>query len=246
VSDPSQNTAGVLARPWQTTMARLAPETFARMMKFYEASTTEGRLSLKLRHLIWVAVDAVPTHFYPSGIELHARLALQHGASVAEVMEALEVAGTVGESSFRVALPILMEEIAAAGLPGVDHGPALSAKAVRIKENYVERYGHWPHWMECALRALPEFFTAMLALNHGGNGGLDDKSREIVLLAVSSCPAILDVEAIRRHTRRCLALGLAAEDLLEAVQCASGIGIHAYSIGVPEVDAALRAIREPR
>ena len=80
----------------------------------------------------------------------------------------------------------------------------------------------------------------MLAMTHAQpeTGMLDPKSREILFLAIHSCPATLDAEAIRRHIRRCLELGATAEELLEVLQYSSGIGIHAFSTGIPEVLAA--------
>lgn len=231
----------LVSRPWLSAMKQLAPERHARLMKFYAASQSPGLLSPKLRHLLWIAVDAVPTHIYPPGIELHARLALDHGATVAEVVEALEIATTICERSFVHALPAVIEAAREAGAAVPDTARSLSGAEREIRDAYVARDGAWPSGLDLALRLLPDYLGAQLRMNHGAGlpGGLDARSRALIFLAIHACPATLDMAGVRHHARRCLELGATTGELVEAVQCASGIGIHAYSMGMPAVNGAL-------
>jgi alkylhydroperoxidase/carboxymuconolactone decarboxylase family protein YurZ len=224
-------------------MKQWAPEHFVRLMKFYEASQAPSPFSFKLRHLLWVAVDAVPSHLYAPGIELHARLAIEHGATVAEVFEALEIASTSCERSFTHALPVVIEVARAAGVAVPDTKRALTAEQEAVRAAFVAREGTWPSSLDLALHLLPDYLGAQLHMNHAAPalGGLDARSRALIFLAVYACPAMLDLEAVRHHARCCIDHGATTEELIEALKCASGIGIHAFSMGAPAVTNALRA-----
>ena len=131
--DQFKQLAGTPARPWQVALARLSPKLFGRLTGVYEQSFADGRIPHKLRHLIWIAVNALPTHLYPVGVALHAREAMKHGASVSEIVEALEIASTVGERSLKVTLPIILEELQAAGLARPDTSRPLTREAQAVK-----------------------------------------------------------------------------------------------------------------
>ena len=225
------------SRAWQATMKSLAPVAYERMMAYYAAVHVPGHLSDKLRHLLWIAVDAVPTHIYTPGIELHARMAMDHGATLAEIAEALEIASTLCERSHVHALPAVIEAARAAGLKVPDTSGELDEQQRRIRDAYVARDGAWPPGLDLALRLMPDYLAAQLKMNHSPAvpGGLDAKSRALIFVAVYACPATLDVDAVRHHAGRCIALGATVEELIEVVQAASGISVHAFSLGMPAV-----------
>lgn len=236
----------VRSRPWQADMKEVAPEALARVMKLYDRDNWPGLLPSNLRHLLWIAVDAVPTHLYPPGIELHARMALQHGATVAQVVEALEIATSVCERSLVHTLPAVLEAARAAGYPIPKTDRPLSQEQQRLRAQYEAREGTWPAGLDLALQLVPEFLRGEFAMCHDAvlAGGLDPKWRAMIMLAVYSCPAVLDTEAVKLHTKRCLELGATTEELVEVVLSACGISVHAYSLGMPEVKTALRAIAD--
>ena len=238
----TESLGAMTRRPWLDAMKALAPEHYARMMAFYSTMHQPGHLSEKLRHLLWIAVDAVPTHIYTPGIELHARLAIDHGASVEELVEALEIASTISERSFTHALPVVIEAARAAGAAVPDTARPLTAAEEGVRSAFAAREGAWPSSLDLALRLLPECLGAQLHMNHGAPvpGALDAKSRALIFLAIHACPATLDLEAVRFHARCCLDLGATTEALIEAVHCASGIGVHAFSMGMPAVQRALK------
>ncbi len=229
-------------RDWHEGILRIDPGLFSRMTGLYE-SYNSNRIDPKLRHLIWVAVDAVATHLYPVGIELHARAAMNHGATAREVLEVLEMTSTLGERGFSVALPVVLEEIRAAGvLPEVLSGPE-SREEADLKESLRAATGACPAWIETLFRLSPDFTRGLLDLGHGSavTGTLDARSRTLILLAVYACPATLDLDAVRDLSRRALGLGASAEELVAVLELGSGIGLHALSVGVP---ALLRVVEE--
>lgn len=242
----SQGTAGdtITSRPWQDDMKALAPQAHERLMKMYDRNNWPGLLPPTLLHLLWIAVDAVPTHLYPPGIELHARMAIQHGASVAQVVEALEIATTVCERSLVHALPAVIKAARESGHPTPDTGSSLSEEQQRLRTQYEAREGVWPPGLDLALQLVPGFLRGLFAMSHEAAvpDGLNPKWRAMIMLAVHSCPAVLDVDAVKLHTKRCLEFGASTEELVEVVLSASGIGVHAYSLGIPEVKNALRVV----
>lgn len=234
----------VRSRPWQADMREIAPEAYDRLMAMYDRDNWPGLLPPTLLHLLWIAVDAVPTHLYTPGIELHARMALQHGASVQQVVEALEIASGVCERSLVHALPAVLEAALEAGHPPPPANQPLSEEQRRLRAQYEAREGLWHPGLDLALRIVPEFLRGEFAMCHGAGlpQGLDPKWRAMITLAVYSCPAVLDVVAVKLHAKRCLELGATRDELVETVLSSSGISVHAYSLGIPEVKHALRAV----
>ncbi|PTX61861.1 AhpD family alkylhydroperoxidase [Melghirimyces profundicolus] len=66
-----------------------APEPFDAMMRFFQTATAEGKLSVKLKELIAVAV--AHTTECPYCIDIHSKAARKAGASDAELAEAILV-----------------------------------------------------------------------------------------------------------------------------------------------------------
>ena len=60
----------------------------------------EGSLGVRMRELIYVAIDSVPTHLYVPGVEIHARNALDAGASAEQILTAIEIAALLGADPY--------------------------------------------------------------------------------------------------------------------------------------------------
>ena len=221
--------------PWHEGLLRFHPDLLKRVHQFVKAAEGDAVVPEKLRHLIWLAADAAVTHLYPRGIGIHARRALEHGATREELIEALEIACVVTARSYEIGLPILMEELAAAN--AVDTPPAqpLTKAQAAVRARFIDATGGCPDWIDTAFRMAPDYTAMLLELAYGQpeGGALDSKSRELIYIGVCACPAVLDADGIRRHIRRAIALGTTAGELREVLQLASGIGIHPLSVGIP-------------
>jgi alkylhydroperoxidase/carboxymuconolactone decarboxylase family protein YurZ len=85
----------------------LDPEFFDFVAQIRQRAFKEGALSVKTKYLIAMALDAA--HGAVGGVTALARLAIKHGASQEEIMEALQVAnfisgvGSVYTASFGLA-----------------------------------------------------------------------------------------------------------------------------------------------
>lgn len=78
----------------------LDPEMFEAYTAFSAAAADEGTLDAKLRELIYIAIDCVPTHMYAPGVEIHARKALDAGATPEQIVTAIEIAALVGADPY--------------------------------------------------------------------------------------------------------------------------------------------------
>jgi alkylhydroperoxidase/carboxymuconolactone decarboxylase family protein YurZ len=74
-----------------------------------------GVLSPKEIELLSIAFDASCTHMYAPGTRRHIKAALQLGASMEEIMEVLKLCVAQGVEACNLGVPILAEELEAAG-----------------------------------------------------------------------------------------------------------------------------------
>lgn len=111
----------------------------------------------------------------------------------------------------------------------------LSERQKEIKAEFIEARGSWGEPWETVLRVDPDFVAAYLGLymvpwkkNH-----LSDKFKELCYISVNAAATHLYVPGIRPHIKRALELGATPHEILEVLELASTLGIHAMNIGVP-------------
>jgi alkylhydroperoxidase/carboxymuconolactone decarboxylase family protein YurZ len=90
-----------------------SPEFFDAYSRLSSVPWKYGTLEPKIRELIYVAIDAATTHLYLPGLRTHIRNALGHGATVAEIMEVLQLTSSIGVHTVTEGVPILLEEMRA-------------------------------------------------------------------------------------------------------------------------------------
>jgi alkylhydroperoxidase/carboxymuconolactone decarboxylase family protein YurZ len=88
-----------------------SPEFFDAYSRLSSVPWKYGTLEPKIRELIYVAIDAATTHLYLPGLRTHIRNALGHGATVAEIMEVLQLTSSIGVHTVTEGVPILLEEM---------------------------------------------------------------------------------------------------------------------------------------
>ena len=213
---------------WTRVMAKHGPSLHKEWLAMVAASTKRGKLPEKLKHLIWTAVDAVPTHLYAAGAALHAEVAMEHGATVPEVMDTLRLACLPTMRGLHAGYPLLAAALSKAG--------KLQPKADRPQPAASQG------WAEIAERLSPDFKRAYDTFIAGQMpGGLDARSRCLITLAVFSNPATADKEGTEKAIQQALDLGIDAEEILEAMEIASLIASHAFSITMDNLADALAA-----
>ena len=111
----------------------------------------------------------------------------------------------------------------------------LSAQQQAIKDEFIQVRGSWaPQW-ESILRMDCEFLHAYLKLsavplrkNH-----LADKVKEFVYLAVNASSTHLFLPGVQMHLKAAIGFGATRDELMEVLELASTIGIHASNAGFP-------------
>ena len=206
---------------------------------FFEAYTRlssvprkTGPLAPKTKELIQIAVDSAATHLYVPGIREHVARALEYGATAEEIMEVLELTSTLGIHAAVVGVPILVEELEAAGVPV---SRELSARQEEIKADFVAKRGYWnPFWDEM-LQLDAEFFAAYTAFSSvpWTSGTLEPKLKELIYTAFDVAATHLFSSGLRQHIRNALGYGATREEVLEVIELASELGMHACAVGVP-------------
>jgi alkylhydroperoxidase/carboxymuconolactone decarboxylase family protein YurZ len=101
-------------------------------------------------------------------------------------------------------------------------------------EDHIAR-GDWnPLWDQ--LRALdPEFMEAYLAFRSvpHRNGPLPQKTKELIMVAINAATTHLYGPGVRRHMKNALRAGASREEILEAIQLTTVMGIHSCNLAVP-------------
>lgn len=93
-------------------LLELDPELFAAYTEFSSVPWRNGPLTPAEKELIYIAYDIAATHLYVPGTKLHIRNALNHGATVEQILEVMEISSMLGIHTFETAGPILAEELA--------------------------------------------------------------------------------------------------------------------------------------
>jgi alkylhydroperoxidase/carboxymuconolactone decarboxylase family protein YurZ len=100
-------------------MLELDPEMFEAYTEFSTVPWRSGTLSPAEKELIYISYDIAATHLYVPGTKLHIRNALDHGATVGQVLEVMEIASMVGVQGVTTTMPLLIGELRERGI-GLD------------------------------------------------------------------------------------------------------------------------------
>lgn len=230
---------------------------------FFEASVslvavphnrTDG-LSVKDRNLVALAVDCAATHLYAPGVREHAKAALRAGAAVAEVVEVVELASTLGIHACNIGVPLLVEVLKERG--GYDDVVAkpYDARQDKLKEDFTAKRGYWHTFWEDFLRLDPDFFEAYLDFSsvpwvpkdgHGsGPGVLSPKMKELVYCAFDCAATHLYVPGLRLHMDNALGYGATPAEILHVLEIATLLGLHGAQVALPIVEELAAAPPQP-
>lgn len=109
--------------------------------------------------------------------------------------------------------------------------------------------GDWnPLWDQFS-EVDPDFLEAYLALRSVPfrKGPLAPKVKELILVAINVATTHLHAPGVRRHIRNALRHGASREEIVEAIELTTVLGIHGFNLGVPilleELQAAPRRAR---
>jgi alkylhydroperoxidase/carboxymuconolactone decarboxylase family protein YurZ len=216
---------------WDSLLT-LDEDFFKTYLDFSSVPWRSGPLEPKVKEFVYIACDASATHLYEPGIRQHIKQALGYGATAAEIMEVIELTSTLGIHAANIGVPILVEELEAAGKP-IDR--TLDERQEEVKREFEEKRGYWnPFWDEILLLD-PEFFDTYTSFSSVPwvSGVLEPKVKELIYTAFDVACTHLYVKGLRAHIKNAIGYGATREEILEVIELASVIGIHAATVGVP-------------
>jgi alkylhydroperoxidase/carboxymuconolactone decarboxylase family protein YurZ len=234
---------GYWSPTWDDVLA-IDPDFFEAYMNFSSVPWRTGTLPPKVKEFIYIAIDASTTHLHASGTRVHMKNALRHGATQQEIMEVLQLISVLGIHSCTHGVPILVEEMQAAGrgaeLPRPGEG---GEREARLKAEFTAARGYWSELWENVLALSPDFFEAYMHFSSvpWKHGRLEPKVKEFIYIAIDASTTHLYAPGTRVHIRNALAYGATREEIMEVLELVSVLGIHSTTHGVPILMEELRA-----
>lgn len=219
-----------------------APEYLRAYLDFQDAPARTGLLEPKVREFMYIAADGAVSHLYTSGLARHVEMALEAGATPAEIIEVIQLTMLTAQAPHDMGLPMLAEEMAQRGLP--DPPPAADHAEARTSHQAVT--GRWPRGADLALGLSPGFAQAYLAYERipYESGPLPRKIKEFVRIAVAGAPTTLDRGTLREAIAAALDAGASPEEVAEVLQLSSAIAIHTCTGAIPALMEVLEKQKE--
>jgi alkylhydroperoxidase/carboxymuconolactone decarboxylase family protein YurZ len=205
-------------------LLELDPEFVDAYGTFSSVPWLKGKLSVKVKEFVYIALDASTTHLYSSGTRVHVQNAIRAGATRPEVMEVLEVVSQLGSQTMVVSLPILAEESERLGHDGAE----ANVSTADLKEAYLALKTFPEDELDLLLGWDEEFFRAFLRFSEVSRekGALMPVEREFVQIAINAAVTHLNPTAIRQHIRNALEAGASEAEIIEVLELVSAVGIH--------------------
>jgi alkylhydroperoxidase/carboxymuconolactone decarboxylase family protein YurZ len=227
---------GYWQREWEDLLTTDEP-FFASYLDFAARPYRAGHLDPLVRELVHIAVDASATHLYEPGIRAHVRRALELGGTSEQIVQVLEMTATLGIHSCIVGVPILVEELGARAPTG-----ALSERQEKIKADFVANRGYWNPFWDGMLVLDADFMESYMHFSSVPwlTDVLEPKVRELVITAFDVAATHMFVPGLHQHIRNALGYGASREEVMEVIEIASSLGIHACNVGVPILLEELR------
>jgi alkylhydroperoxidase/carboxymuconolactone decarboxylase family protein YurZ len=219
--------------PVLEAILRLDPEFMRAYHEFRAVPFRKRRLEEKTRLFMCITVDAAATHLYEPGIREHIRAALRAGATQQEIMEVLELTSTLGIHAMNIGVPVLTEVLRE---KGVRTGPApLDDYQEALKAEFTRTRGYWHPFWDDMLELDPEVFAAYTEFSSipWRSGTLEPKVKEFVYIAFDTAATHLYVKGLKLHIENAIGYGASPGEILEVMEIASVLGMHATTTAVP-------------
>ena len=130
-------------------------------------------------------------------------------------------------------MPVLLEVLEEEGLR---KGPQpLDERREALKKSFIENRGYWHASWEGLLELDPELFDAYVAFSSvpWKTGVLEPKIKELMYCAFDAAATHLYVPGLKLHIENAIGYGATPGEILEVMEIASVIGIHAATTAVP-------------
>lgn len=111
----------------------------------------------------------------------------------------------------------------------------LDPRQQAAKDAFVEQRRTWSPLWESIARIDPDFLDAYreMSMVPWRKDHLDPKTKELMYIAVDAAATHMYLPGVRQHIRAAFEHGATVQEIMEVLECASTLGIHAMNIGVP-------------
>lgn len=217
---------------WEAIL-QLDPAFMRAYLDFSAVPWRKNHLDDKTKEFMYIAVDAAATHLYEPGIRQHIKAALKAGATKQEIMEVLECTATLGIHAMNIGVPILVEVLVEKGLR-TGPGP-LDDHQEQIKAEFTKARGYWHAFWDEMLELDPELFEAYTEFSSvpWHTGTLSPKVKEFIYIAFDTAATHLYVKGLKLHIENAIGYGATPQEILEVMEIASVLGIHAVTTAAP-------------
>ncbi len=197
---------------------------------YWATPLRSGHLSIRMKELILLAINASVTSLNEDGVRRHARRALEAGATPAEIVDVLLTIVALSNHALYTSIPILEEELAKRGqVKDTTYNEEFEA----AKQAFIDARGFWNPDREAIARLIPSYYRALDALStESWNGGpLSRKEREFICIGIDSTVTHVFIPGLRRHINNALDLGASRDEILEIFQLTGTFGLESYILG---------------
>jgi alkylhydroperoxidase/carboxymuconolactone decarboxylase family protein YurZ len=114
----------------------------------------------------------------------------------------------------------------------------LTARQAAIKEQFIKERGYWsPEIWDAVLQLDPDFLEAYLTFSavpfQKSHSHLDLKTKELIYIAFDVAATHMYQPGTRQHMQNALGYGATQEEIMEVIELASLLGMHAATVSAP-------------
>ncbi|WP_226944550.1 carboxymuconolactone decarboxylase family protein [Pseudomonas sp. FME51] len=183
--------------------------------------------------LINLALRASPSVLDVNGIEEYTHLALDAGATAAQVHETLVLVSGLGVHTLMAGSPIVAAVLHERRDPSM--AAPLDSRQQKLWSTYVGDDPFWdsmemevPGFLQSLLRQSPDAFEAFFqyCAVPWKTAALRAYIKELISLAVDACPAHRFLPGLRLHLKNAIQLGVGRQAILQTLAIAAAAPVH--------------------
>lgn len=111
----------------------------------------------------------------------------------------------------------------------------LTPRQSELRDAFIAVRGTWGDAWEDILRLDADFFESYMKMSAlpWTQGVLEPKVKEFICITADANATHMYAPGVQQHIRKALELGATQQEVMEVLECASTVGIHAMTVGVP-------------
>jgi alkylhydroperoxidase/carboxymuconolactone decarboxylase family protein YurZ len=210
-------------------MAAVAPDCHQAASEFWRVPLQAPHLTPRMKELVLFAMHASAASLNVESIQRHIARALAAGATHADLSDVLVSIVALANHSLYSSVPVLQEELKAAGIAPQQTGGDTAGFAV-AKERFIRIRQFWNPDRDALAQMMPDYFGVLTDLSVASwqHGPLTRKEREFICIGIDCTVTHTYAPGLRIHIRNAIAEGASEGEILEIFQLAAMMGLDAY------------------